>query len=138
MISRLSHATIYVLDQDKAKQVYTEKLGFEVDMDIKMDGGFRWLTVRAKDQPDLRIVLYGVQPGGNLSDDTVAHLRALLAEHQLGAGVFETSDCQKTYDELTAKGIEFLSPPQKQFYGIEAIFRDGCGNWFSLTQRTEA
>ena len=22
----------------------------------------------------------------------------------------------------------------EEFYGIEAIFRDGCGNWFSLTE----
>jgi len=34
--------------------------------------------------------------------------------------------------------LSYLSPPQEQFYGIEAIFKDGCGNWFSMTQRSAA
>ncbi|MBL8046875.1 MAG: VOC family protein, partial [Anaerolineales bacterium] len=52
MISKLSHATIYVLDQDKALKFYTEVLGFEVRTDFTMEGGFRWLTVGSKTQPD--------------------------------------------------------------------------------------
>ena len=32
------------------------------------------------------------------------------------------------------KGIEFMKPPTKEFYGIEALFKDGCGNWFSMTE----
>ena len=52
-----------------------------------------------------------------------------------GAGVFETDDCQKTYDELVAKGVEFTQPPTEQFYGIEAMGKDNSGNWFSLVQR---
>jgi hypothetical protein len=48
-----------------------------------------------------------------------------------------SAPCQATYDELRSKGVEFVSPPSDRFYGIEAIFKDGCGNWFSLTQRKE-
>lgn len=44
MIQRISHSSVYVLDQDAAKAFYTEKLGFELRNDVKMDG-FRWLTV---------------------------------------------------------------------------------------------
>ena len=29
-----------------------------------------------------------------------------------------------------------MKPPTEEFYGIEALFKDGCGNWFSLTQHT--
>jgi predicted enzyme related to lactoylglutathione lyase len=50
-------------------------------------------------------------------------------------GVFDTDDCRATYDDLSAKGVEFVSPPQEQPYGVEAVFRDNSGNWFSLTQR---
>jgi catechol 2,3-dioxygenase-like lactoylglutathione lyase family enzyme len=57
MIRKLSHATIYVLDQEKAFDFYVNKLGFEVRTDAPMDGGFRWLTVGPKDQPDIEIVL---------------------------------------------------------------------------------
>jgi catechol 2,3-dioxygenase-like lactoylglutathione lyase family enzyme len=138
MIRKLSHATIYVLDQEKALDFYTNKLGFEVRTDAAMEGGFRWITVGPKDQPDLEVVLYGVHPGGMLDEDTVMHLRALLDKGVLGAGVWEADDCRATYEELKAKGVEFVSPPQEQFYGIEAIFKDGCGNWFSMTQRSAA
>jgi hypothetical protein len=31
--------------------------------------------------------------------------------------------------------VEFPSPPEDKFYGIEAVFKDNSGNWFSLTQR---
>ncbi len=133
MISKLSHATIYVTDQNKALDFYTQKLGFEVRTDFTMDGGFRWLTVGPKGQPDLEIILYGVG-GGMMDEATVGHLKAVLEKGAMGAGVFETSDCQTTFKELSSKGVEFIQPPQDRPYGVEAIFRDGCGNWFSLTQ----
>jgi uncharacterized glyoxalase superfamily protein PhnB len=52
-----------------------------------------------------------------------------------GAGVLATDDCRKTYEELSAKGVEFLSPPKDEFYAVEAIMKDPFGNWFSLTSR---
>jgi catechol 2,3-dioxygenase-like lactoylglutathione lyase family enzyme len=134
MIQKLSHATVYVLDMDKAYKVYTEKLGFEVRTDFTMDNGFRWLTVGPKSQPDVEIVLYKVQPGMALDEEGARSLKSILEKHGMGAGVLEADDCQKTYEELKARGIEFLSPPTPQPYGIEAVFRDGCGNWYSLTQ----
>ena len=53
----------------------------------------------------------------------------------LGNGVFGTDDCQKTYEELLAKGVVFRGPPREQPYGIEAMLQDDSGNWFSLCQR---
>lgn len=134
MITRLSHATVYVKDYDKALEFYTQKLGFEVRMDVKMDGGFRWLTVSPKGQPDLEIVLYEPKATGMMDETTASQIRALLELGALGAGAFDTDDCRKTYEELKSKGVEFVSPPQEQSYGIEAIFKDNSGNWFSLTQ----
>ena len=133
MIQKLSHATIYVLDQEQALDFYTNKLGFEMRMDVTMDNGFRWLTVGPKSQPDLELVLFAVKPG--MFDEAAAgHLRALLEQGALGVGVFDTDDCRATYAELSAKGVDFISPPQEQPYGIEATFRDNSGNVFSLTQ----
>src|SRR3954451_25366029 len=133
MIQKLSHATIYVFDQDQAFDFYTNKLGFEVRTDMSMDNGFRWLTVGPKAQPDFELVLFAVKPG-MFDEAAAAHLRALLEQGALGVGVFDTDDCHATYTELSAKGVEFTSPPQEQPYGIEATFRDHSGNTFSLTQ----
>ena len=64
MIRRISHASYFVLDQERARRFYTEKLGFEVRNDVTMGGefegagqGFRWLTVGPPDQPDVEIIL---------------------------------------------------------------------------------
>jgi len=69
-----------------------------------------------------------------LDAESAAALQLLLRKGVLGAGVFQTGDCRKTYEELAAKGVEFKSPPQERFYGTEAAFKDNCGNWFSLMQ----
>lgn len=133
MIKRLSHTTIWVLDQDKAHDFYVNTLGLEVRTDAKM-GPMRWLTVGPKDQPDLEISLMLVGAGPALDEDSAAMLRTLVEKGALGAGVFETDDVQRDYEELKKKGVEFKSPPTEQFYGIEAIMKDPFGNWFSFTQ----
>ncbi len=136
MITRMNHMTLYVLDQEQAHDVYVNKLGFKVHTDMTMDNGFRWLTVTPPDQADLEIVLAEPSPP-MFNEEQAKAVRALLEENAMGGGVFGTDNCQKTYDELKAKGIEFMKTPTKEFYGIEALFRDGCGNWFSLSERTD-
>jgi catechol 2,3-dioxygenase-like lactoylglutathione lyase family enzyme len=135
MITKMSHFAFFVKDQEKAKDFYIGKLGFEVRTDATMDNGFRWLTVGPKSQPDLEIILIEPKPSPMFDEAAASNVRNLLDRDMLGAGAFETDDCKKTYEELKAKGVEFVSPPAEQFYGIEAVFKDGCGNWFSMTQR---
>jgi catechol 2,3-dioxygenase-like lactoylglutathione lyase family enzyme len=132
MITRLSHVNVFVLDQDRAKKFYTDKLGFEVRSDATMDG-FRWLTVGPKGQPDLNILLATPAPP-MFSEDDAAALRGLVAKGAMSGGVIETDDCRKTYAELKKKGVTFLQEPAERPYGIEALLRDDSGNWFSLTQ----
>jgi predicted enzyme related to lactoylglutathione lyase len=135
MITRMSHAIIYVLDQDEALKFYRDKLDFEVRTDVTMDHGFRWVTVGPKTQPDLEIILMAVKESPMFPADKVAGLKGLIQSGAMGAGVLDVDDCHKTYQELKAKGVEFLSEPADQFYGIEALMKDNSGNWFSMTQR---
>jgi len=132
MITRASHVNIFVLDQDRAKRFYTETLGFEVRNDSVLDG-FRWLTVGPKDQHDLAFLLaYPAPP--MFSPEDAETVRALVAKGSLGGGVFATDECRKTFEELSAKGVTFLQEPADRPYGVEALFRDDSGNWFSLTE----
>jgi catechol 2,3-dioxygenase-like lactoylglutathione lyase family enzyme len=135
VIQRLSFASIFVPDHDQAIDFYVNKLGFALTADQTLPGGIRWVTVSPKGQTELQIILYKHRPGPKLTQDDVDRIQELLGKGAFGAGVFETADCHKTYAELTAKGVEFNSPPKEQFYGIEAILRDPFGNWFSMTQR---
>jgi len=132
MIRKLNHVNVFVLDQDRAKQFYTESLGFEVRNDSTLDG-FRWLTVGPKDQPDLAILVAYPAPPMFSPEDAEA-VRALVAKGSLGGGVFQTDDCQGTFEDLSSKGVTFLQEPADRPYGVEALFRDDSGNWFSLTQ----
>lgn len=135
MITKLSHFSVYVLDQDSAYDFYVNKLGFEVKTDAKMDNGFRWLTVAPTEQgdPEMEIVLMPTLGPGAAKENMDA-LRELIRKGTFGVGVFYTADCRKTFEELKAKGVKFRSEPEEQFYGIECVVEDDSGNWFSLTQ----
>lgn len=143
MVTKLSHTTLFVLDQEKAFDFYVNKLGFTVNTDAPMGNGYRWLTVSPKEQPELEVVLMDIlhesmvkseaSPEG-LDQESINAFKVLLNKGIMGAGVMYTNDCMATYAELKAKGVHFKGEPKDQFYGIEAVMFDGCGNWFSLTQ----
>lgn len=135
MITRLNHASIYVLDQDSAYDFYVNKLGFAVHTDAPMGPGMRWLTVCPPGQPDLEITLMPVAPGMAWDEETANQVRDLVKKGTFGFGVFECSNLEATYAEMTAKGVVFRKPPTREFYGYEALFMDDSGNWFSLTEK---
>src|SRR5262245_2848001 len=129
MITKLSHVTVFVEDEDRAKELHTEKLGFEVPSDATLEG-FRWLTVGPEAQPDLHILLARPQPP-IFSDEDAAALLRLIAKGVIGAGVIETDDIATLYKELKSKGVTFLQQLAERPHGIEAMCRDDSGNWFS-------
>jgi catechol 2,3-dioxygenase-like lactoylglutathione lyase family enzyme len=137
MIKGLAISTVWVLDQDRAKEFYTEKLGLELRNDMTMgEGGMRWITVGAKDQPDVELTL--MVPGtGNMDPESAEAMRTLIAKGMLGAGVLRTDDVWGDYERLKARGVEFVQEPQERPYGTEALLRDDSGNWFSFTQPRE-
>ncbi|HEX8005379.1 MAG TPA: VOC family protein [Trebonia sp.] len=135
MINGISIVSVWVLDQDSAKDFYTSKLGFEATNDIKLDNGMRWLTVCPPTGTGQEFLL--MDPSHSMLDDqTAQQVRGLVAKGALSPGVISTSDCRGDYEVLAKRGVEFTQPPAERPYGIEAILRDDSGNWFSFTQRT--
>ncbi len=135
MISKMNHVSIYVLDQASAYEFYVNKLGFKVHTDAEMGPGMRWLTVCPPEQPDLEIILMPIVKGMAFTEETAEQMRALVKKGSFGFGVFQCNDIYATYEEMKAKGVEFTKPPKKEFYGVEALFKDDSGNWFSLGQK---
>jgi catechol 2,3-dioxygenase-like lactoylglutathione lyase family enzyme len=131
----MSHVSIYVLNQESAHEFYVNKLGFEVRTDAPMGPKMRWLTVGPKDQPELEITLMPIVEGMIFTKESAEQMQALVKKGTFGFGVFECNDIYATYEELKAKGVEFVKSPKKEFYGIEALFKDDSGNWFSLGQK---
>src|SRR5512143_2383091 len=97
-ILKLSHVTVIVRDHDEALRWYTEVLGMEKRVDDSGTiPGFRWLTVGARAQPDLQIVLLKARDQAELA--------------RLGHGtmwILEVDDCRKTYQTLSARGVKFV------------------------------
>lgn len=137
MIKHIKLTEVYVTDQNEALRFYTEKLGFEIRADVTF-GDYRWLTVGLKDQPELELALTPLKPTDRLTEEDVAVLRRLLQEGKLSGFLLRTEDIYNVFEQLKAKGIEFLSEPTMQPYGlIEAVMKDNSGNWFSLQQEVE-
>ncbi len=135
MITNVSLVTLYVSDQDDAKRFYTEVLGFEEKADVRMGDGFRWVTVGHPAQPELQITL--MIPGPPLDGDMAEAVRRALAKGSMGGIGLRTDDCRKTYEELSAKGVEFVQEPAERPYGVEAVMRDNSGNWLVLVEPRE-
>lgn len=131
----MSHVSDYVLDQESAYEFYVNKLGFQVRTDATTDPKMRWLTVCPPDQPDLEITLLPIAEGMIFTKQTADQMQDLVKKGTFGFGVFECKDIYATYEELKTKGVEFSKAPKKEFYGIEALFKDDSGNWFSLSQK---
>ena len=137
---RIATTQVWVHDQDVALEFYTKKLGMEVREDVTLPemAGFRWLTVAPVGQQDVTIVLMAI-PGPPVMDDRTAEdVRALMAKGFAGAVFLITDDCQKAYEELSARGVEFTDTPEQRPYGIDCGFRDPSGNTFRLTQLPDA
>jgi predicted enzyme related to lactoylglutathione lyase len=136
---KISNTQLWVHDQDEALAFYTEKLGMEVRSDVTLPelGDFRWLTVSPPSQPDIAITLMAI-PGPPVMDpETAEQVRELMAKGFAGAVFLTTDDCQASYEELKARGVEFTEEPEDRPYGIDAGFRDPSGNAFRLTQVKE-
>ena len=136
---RISTAQLWVHDQDEALAFYTGKLGMEVRADVTLPemGDFRWLTVGPAGQDDVAIVLMAI-PGAPVMDaETAEQVRALMAKGFAGTVFLTTDDCQASFEELRARGVEFTEEPEERPYGIDSGFRDPSGNSFRLTEVRE-
>jgi catechol 2,3-dioxygenase-like lactoylglutathione lyase family enzyme len=138
MITKFSHVTLYVLNQDSALDFYTNKLGFKVVTDVPMGPDSRWLTVSPPEQPDIEIVLFPITVGKMFPKEVANNIIEMIKKGTFGCGVFECNDIYATYEELKAKGVEFMKAPKEEFYGTEALFKDDSGNWFSLQPKSNA
>jgi uncharacterized glyoxalase superfamily protein PhnB len=117
---KISTIAIAVDDQDEALTWFTQMLGFEKRMDQKGDG-FRWLTVAPPQQAEVEFLLASWFPDRVGMNPT---------------WVLSTRDCQRGYEELKSRGIQFTQAPEPRPWGIEAVFVDLYGNKYALVQET--
>ena len=125
---KIKLTSIYVDDQSKALQFYTEVLGFTKKADFS-NGPYRWLTVASSDEPDgtqLQLAL-------NNSPTAKAYQQAIFRENQ-PAAMFFTDDINGDYERIKSRGVEFTMPPTDVTGSTVATLNDTCGNLIQLTQ----
>jgi predicted enzyme related to lactoylglutathione lyase len=121
MIKQLKFASIPTSDQDRALAFWTEKVGFRVATDQPMGPGRRWIELSIPGA-ETGVVLF--TPEGQ--------------EDRIGTffnGSFSCDDVDYTFRQMSAKGVEFEGPPEKQPWGVFAKFKDPDGNTFVLSSR---
>ena len=126
MIEKVGTVSVYVSDQQRAKDFYVNKLGMELRTDAELSPGStnRWIAVAPKGA-QTEIILY-------LPDENWEHYKAVVGKSQ--SITLSTSDVRATYNELKAKGVEFEAEPDVQPWGTFATLKDSEGNSILLVQ----
>ena len=132
MITNVSIVSVFVRDVDESKAFYTDVLGFAEKDDITLGDGYRWCTVTHPSQPELNLHL--TTPGPPLGSELVDAVRRAQDSGAMPGIGLDVDDCHRTYEELRAKGVEFIQPPSTRPYGTEAVCRDNSGNWLVLVE----
>lgn len=125
MITGLSVLTVLVHDQDEALEFFTEMLGLELENDVTIAEGFRWLTVSPPNADGPQITLVEAD-----TEERKARVGNQVVDHVLC--VFETEDCQEAYETLRDRGVQFLGEPSERPWGTEVVFEDLYGNRYDL------
>jgi catechol 2,3-dioxygenase-like lactoylglutathione lyase family enzyme len=121
MIKGVKLVNIPVTDQNRALSFYTDKLGFRIATDRPFTDKQRWIELSI---PGCDVLLTLFCPEGE--EDRIG---------RFFPATFYCDNVQRTYDDLAAKGVEFVSPPKKESWGTFTIFKDPDGNQFLLSTR---
>jgi catechol 2,3-dioxygenase-like lactoylglutathione lyase family enzyme len=123
VITSLAHVSLYVRDYDEAIRFFTGTLGLELRDDRPYGPSFRWVTVGAKGQRGVDIVLHVPHEGDG----------ATMIGRQPGM-VFFTDDCRVEVESLRAQGVEVTQGPDEVPWGVQAVLRDLYGNAHVLVE----
>jgi uncharacterized glyoxalase superfamily protein PhnB len=122
VLTRVRSVGIFVSDQQRALDFWTGTIGCEVVVDQPMGEGpdaARWIEVKLPND-DTNLILF--TPEGQ--EDRVGQFQNII---------FHCDDIERTYEELSAKGVEFPTKPEKAPWGQWwATFKDPDGNQYGL------
>jgi catechol 2,3-dioxygenase-like lactoylglutathione lyase family enzyme len=129
---KISYVSIFVDDQQRALQFYTDTLGFLKKSDIPM-GEFSWLTLVSPGEPNgVELVL---EPSNHRA---VGPFRTALVADGIPFTAFTVDDAQSEYERLVALGVRFTQPPATHETMTVAVFDDTCGNLIQIVSDSKA
>ena len=121
MLKAVKFVSIPVKDQAKALKFYTEQLGLTLLTNQPFDDNQNWIELQIPGA-ETRITLF--TPSGH--EDRIGTFSNIT---------FSSANVQKSYEDLSARGVEFVKPPTKEHWGTFAMFKDIDGNMFVLSSK---
>ena len=132
MIDTIGGVVIMVSDQAQAVKFYTEKVGFDIRLNVPFFGG-KWIEIAPKDSESTLSIM---EPNAQLM--TPEELEIARKNIGRNTGVwFYTSDIQSTYEDLKSKGVDITKPEKQEWGGIMSLVSDLDGNVFTLLSSPE-
>lgn len=129
MIKTIGGTIIYVSNQRRAIEFYTQKLGFEVKSNMQFGEYIKWIEVAPKESNS---TLSLVEPNRELlkTDEEINRVKM-----KIGTDTdvwFYANDIESTYEELKGKGVNLTKPEKQDWGGTMSILKDQDGNLFGL------
>jgi len=126
---KIAFASVYVDDQVKAMDFYTDILGFQEHSNIPIGDDF-WMTVVSPDAPD----------GPQLQLDPAGHAavtpyRKALVDDGIPLAQFAVDDVEAQHRRLTEAGVAFTVPPTDVGEVWMAVLDDTCGNLIQIVSQ---
>jgi predicted enzyme related to lactoylglutathione lyase len=123
MLERIQYISVFVSDQDRALDFYTNVLGFEKRVEAPTPDGPRFLSVAVKGQ-DFELVLWPGTPG-----------EAQPVDGRIPAAyTIATGDIRKAVEALESRGVKFETEVLEYPWGYIAVFEDPDGNRLQLRE----
>jgi catechol 2,3-dioxygenase-like lactoylglutathione lyase family enzyme len=129
MTQSIAHVALVVRDYDEAIAFYTERLGFQLLEDTRLDDAKRWVVVGPAGSGTTLLLARAARPAqvSRVGDQTGG--RVFLFLH--------TDDFRRDYALFTSRGVEFIDGPRTETYGMVGVFLDLYGNKWDLVERLE-
>ncbi|GAA0321323.1 VOC family protein [Bacillus carboniphilus] len=123
MINKIGKITVYVQDQEQAKDFWLNKMGFVLKFEQQMGPNAKWIEVGPSEDEFTTLILYSKSLMEKQNPSAVAHPSIL----------FSTTDIESAYEKMKQNGVE-VEEMMRMPYGTMFKFNDQDGNSFMLRE----
>ncbi|OZM58022.1 glyoxalase [Lottiidibacillus patelloidae] len=123
MINKIAKVSIYVEDQEQAKDFWLNKVGFEIKLEQPMGPDFSWIEVGPSDSNGTTLILYSKVAMQQQQPSKVSHPSIL----------FSTTDIESAYEKMKQNDVK-VGDMMRMPYGTMFAFYDQDGNDYLLRE----
>lgn len=123
MINKVGKITVYVKDQDQAKDFWLNRLGFVLKMEQPIGPGASWIEVSPSEDEFTTLILYSKALMEKQKPEAVAHPSIL----------FSTKDIESTYEKMKENDVQ-VEEMKRMPFGTMFSFKDQDGNDYLIRE----